>query len=153
MALGVTAATQNIFDAFISDDKTKTFFHGHSFTANPVACAAALASLDLFEKNECIKNIERIALHHKHFINKLQTSNLKPQIKNLRQTGTIVAFEINAGKDEYLNNISASITKLAMEKGIYLRPLGNTVYIMPPYCITDEELNRVYDFLLQLEFN
>jgi adenosylmethionine---8-amino-7-oxononanoate aminotransferase len=153
MALGVTAATQNIFDAFISDDKTKTFFHGHSFTANPVACAAALASLDLFEKNECKKNIERIAARHKNFIVQLQTSNLKYQIKNVRQIGTIVAFEINTGKDEYLNNISSLITKLAMQNGIYLRPLGNTVYIMPPYCITDIELKRVHDFLLNLEFN
>ncbi len=151
MAMGVTAATQNIFDAFVSDDKTKTFFHGHSFTANPIACAASVASLDLIEKEECKKNIARIELMHKNFINKLQTSKLNYKIKNLRQIGTIVAFEINNGKDEYLNNISALITKKSLEKGIYLRPLGNTIYIMPPYCITDDELNFVYDFLLQLD--
>jgi adenosylmethionine-8-amino-7-oxononanoate aminotransferase len=153
MAMGITATTQKIFDAFVSDDKTKTFFHGHSFTANPIACAASLASLDLIKKYECKKNIERIINQHKNFIAKLQASNLKYQIKNTRQIGTIVAFEIDNGKDGYLNNISSLITKKSLEKGIYLRSLGNTVYIMPPYCITDDELNFVYNFLLELDFN
>ena len=151
MAMGVTAATQNIFNAFVSDDKTKTFFHGHSFTANPIACAASLASLDLMEKDECKKNIARIELMHKNFINKLQKEKLKYQIKNVRQVGTIAAFEIDNGNDGYLNNISALITKKSLHNRIYLRPLGNTVYIMPPYCITNDELNLVYDFLLQMD--
>jgi len=155
MAMGVTASSQNIFDAFLSDDKSKSFFHGHSFTANPIACSAALASLDLFEKKECLQQINRIVEYNKNFMNRLagkySLSDSKGYtIKNLRQLGTVVAFEIIGGEDGYLNTISASVTENAMQKGIYLRPLGNTVYIMPPYCITEDELNRVYDFLLEL---
>ena len=150
MALGATAATQKIFEAFSSDDKTKTFFHGHSFTANPIACAASLASLDLFETEECKKNIERIIIQQKEFCNKLQNTNYKIQTKNIRQIGTIIAFEIVDGNDGYLNNISAVITQKALQNGIYLRPLGNTVYIMPPYCVSNEELEKVHGFLFDL---
>src|SRR5579871_1180648 len=148
MALSATAATQKIFDAFMSDDKTKTFFHGHSFTANPIACAASLASLDLLEKEDCKRNIERIIKQQEEFCHQLQTTNDNLQIKNVRQSGTIIAFEITDGNDGYLNNLSSIITKHALQEGIYLRPLGNTVYIMPPYCITEEQLNQVHEFLL-----
>lgn len=142
MALGATAAAQHIVDAFITDDKLKTFFHGHSFTANPLACTAALASLDLLEKESCSENIQNIISLNEVFISQLTTSSLP--LKNLRQLGTIIAFEIEQGKDEYLNDISATITRKILSKGIYLRPLGNTVYIMPPYCITTEQLQQTY---------
>ncbi len=147
LPMGITACTQKIVDAYITDDKLKTFFHGHSYTANPLACAAALASLDLLQKEDCAKQIERIEWQHQSF--STQIRNLKPgtrnKIKNLRQTGTILAFEIiTEGKDEYLNNISAMITKSCLRQGVYIRPLGNTVYIMPPYCITEDQLQKVY---------
>ena len=150
MALGATAATQKIFDAFLSDDRSKTFFHGHSFTANPIACSAALASLDLIEKEECVLRIQNIVNRNEDFITLLKNKNDKLKIKNHRHLGTIIAFEIVSESDSYLNNISATITQQALQNGIYLRPLGNTVYIMPPYCITEEELNKVYNFLLEL---
>ncbi len=150
MALGATACTQRIFDAFVDDDKTKTFFHGHSFTANPIACAASLASLDLLEKEDCMQRIENIVQRNKQFVSQLVTQHSASGTKNVRQLGTIVAFEINTGKDEYLNNISATVTSQALQKGIYLRPLGNTIYIMPPYCVTDEQLSCIYAFLLEL---
>jgi adenosylmethionine-8-amino-7-oxononanoate aminotransferase len=150
MALGVTAATQKIFDAFLSDDRSKTFFHGHSFTANPIACSAALASLDLIEKEDCVLQIQNIVKRNQDFITQLKTKNNKLKTKNLRNLGTIIAFEIVSESDSYLNNISTTITQQALQNGIYLRPLGNTVYIMPPYCITEEELNKVYNFLLRL---
>jgi adenosylmethionine-8-amino-7-oxononanoate aminotransferase len=146
MALGVTAATQKIFDAFLSDDRNKTFFHGHSFTANPIACSSALASLDLLEKEDCKKNVEHLVGKNTHFISSL-TDHQHGTIRKMRQLGTIVAFEIISGIDSYLNSISSIITEQALQNGIYLRPLGNTVYIMPPYCITEEELSRVYKFL------
>jgi len=151
MALGVTACSQRIFEAFLSDDRSKTFFHGHSFTANPIACSAALASLDLLQKEDCLRSIQNISFQNKKFISGLESSNEKRRIKNIRQLGTIAAFEIITGNDEYLNNISFSVTKQAMENGIYVRPLGNTVYIMPPYCISGEELEKVYDFLTHLK--
>jgi len=155
LAMGVTACTKKIFDAFLSDDKRKTFFHGHSFTANPVACAAALASLDLLETECCQNQIKHIVDRHKDFADDLHqiagnqtTANIT--IKDIRQLGTVVAFELETGDDGYLNSISVEITGNALQNGIYLRPLGNTVYFMPPYCIRDEELDKVYAFLKSL---
>lgn len=146
MALGVTACTDRIYQAYVNDDSLKTFFHGHSFTANPLACSAALASLDLLEKDSCIAQIEMIVAAHSNFVEKLKKSDLP--IKDIRNLGTILAFEIDEGKKEYLNQVSSSITQKAMQRGIYIRPLGNTVYLMPPYCITAKELDTVYNFIL-----
>ncbi len=148
MALGVTACTAEIYDAYITDDALKTFFHGHSFTANPLACTAALASLDLLQQAACQQQIQMICEENQRFSVQLMNSGLP--YKNIRVRGTILAFEIEQGKDEYLNNISSVITSQALSKGIYIRPLGNTVYIMPPYCITREELQQVYDCLLSI---
>lgn len=148
MALGVTACHNRVYEAFVDDDTYKTFFHGHSFTANPLACTAALASLDLFEQNNCLEKTQWITALHKKFLEKLQSSHLP--VKGCRISGTILAFEIRQGKDEYLNSISQEFTEQAMDLGVYLRPLGNTVYIMPPYCITGEELQQVYDCIITL---
>ncbi len=152
MALGVTACTEKIYTAFVSENKLHTFFHGHSFTANPLACTAAIASLDLLEKESCQERIEWICVQQANFIAQIINNvNIYPiKVHNPRQLGTIAAFEISSGADEYLNNISSTITKKCLEQGVYLRPLGNTVYIMPPYCITKEELEKVYDVLLSV---
>ncbi len=148
MALGVTACTQKIYEEFVSDDKTKTLFHGHSFTANPLACAAGIASFELIQKEECLKGIENIILHHEKFIKKLQPFQEKNYIKNLRQMGTILAFEIcTSDKDDYLNNISKDFTPFCMKHGVYLRSMGNTIYIMPPYCITTKQLKKIYEVI------
>ncbi|MFT3822489.1 MAG: adenosylmethionine--8-amino-7-oxononanoate transaminase [Chitinophagaceae bacterium] len=143
MPLGVTACSQRIYEAFVTDDKFKTFFHGHSFTANPLACAVAGASLDLLLQEDCLQRIAVIAQQHQQFITVLN-NRYSNAAKNIRQLGTILAFEIAKGKDEYLNTISSVITEKALQKGIYLRPLGNTVYLMPPYCITVQQLQQVY---------
>jgi adenosylmethionine---8-amino-7-oxononanoate aminotransferase len=145
MALGVTAATEKIFRAFLSDDKRKTLFHGHSFTANPVACSASLASLDLLLEEDCLRRIGQLSRRHQVFLDTLRSF---PVVKNARTLGTILAFEINTGRDEYINAIGPGITRAALEAGIYLRPLGNTVYVMPPYCMTEKEMDQVYDFLV-----
>ncbi len=147
MALGVTACTDAIYQAFVNDDKLKTFFHGHSFTANPLACTTALASLHLLAQNNCLQTIAWIEAANKAFAEKLTTHYSPLTIKNVRVLGTILAFEIASGKDEYLNNIASIITQKAMAAGVYIRPLGNTVYIMPPYCITADELQKVYEVL------
>ncbi len=149
MALGVTACTQRIYEAFLQEDTLKTFFHGHSFTANPLACAAALASLDLLEKESCLDNIERIGRQHRAFAASL-AAEFPASTKNIRSLGTLFAFELIQGKDEYLNNIGKEITKKALAQGVYIRPLGNTVYLMPPYCITEEELVKVYKVIREI---
>ncbi len=152
MALGITACTLKIYDAFVSDDKAQTLFHGHSFTANPLACTAALASLDLLERKNCERKINKIIKRNNKFAEKLRNANYKALIKNVRQLGTIVAFEIISMEgDQYLNNINASFTKFCLDNRVYLRSLGNTIYIMPPYCITKKQLKKVFavieDFL------
>jgi adenosylmethionine-8-amino-7-oxononanoate aminotransferase len=144
MALGATAATDRIFDAFLSDDRTKALFHGHSFTANPLACSAALASLDLLEDEDCSDRITALTTQHRAFAEKI---GRHPAVNNVRVLGTVMAFELNAGKSEYTNAIGMELTRQSLQNGIYLRPLGNTVYIMPPYCITEQELEQVYGFL------
>ena len=147
MALGATACTQKIYDAYVSDDAHKTFFHGHSFTANPIACSAANASLDLFSAEKSLEKVQFISNQNILFIKKLEQFK---NIKNTRALGTILAFEITQGKDEYLNYISAYITQKALDKNVYLRPLGNTVYIMPPYCIREEELQKIFSVLIEI---
>ncbi|MFA4850990.1 MAG: adenosylmethionine--8-amino-7-oxononanoate transaminase [Bacteroidales bacterium] len=142
MALGVTSCTQEIFDAFLSDDKTKTLYHGHSYTANPVACSAALASLDLYEKEECFGNVKRIESKHSGFFNKIKDH---PAIHNIRQKGTILAIELKTNDDtSYLNFLGDEIYSFFISKGIILRPLGNIIYILPPYCILNEDLSYIY---------
>jgi adenosylmethionine-8-amino-7-oxononanoate aminotransferase len=142
MALGVTTCNEKIHSAFLSPDKLKTFYHGHSYTANPIACSAALASLDLLLTEDCTNNRKRIEANHRGFINKYTGHQL---LKNLRLKGTILAFEVQTNEnDDYFNSISRLKHKF-VEKGIILRPLGNTIYIMPPYCTTDAQLQKIYD--------
>jgi adenosylmethionine-8-amino-7-oxononanoate aminotransferase len=145
LALGVTASTERIFQAFFSDNKLKTLFHGHSYTANPLACSAGLASLDLLQKEDCLSRIQAITARHREFADKIRAL---PVVRNVRTLGTVIAFEINTGEDSYTNTIGGDIMQAALEDGIYLRPLGNTAYLMPPYCTTDEELGKLYDFLI-----
>jgi adenosylmethionine-8-amino-7-oxononanoate aminotransferase len=142
MAMGVTSSTENIYSAFLSDDKMKTFFHGHSYTANPVACAAALASMDLLLKPESMGNIQRISSQHTKFRDKIQHHS---KLKDVRQTGTILALEwkTEAGTS-YFNDLRDKLYNFLLEQGIILRPLGNIIYILPPYCISNDELAYIY---------
>jgi adenosylmethionine-8-amino-7-oxononanoate aminotransferase len=147
MALGVTTCTQHIYDAFLSDDRLKTLFHGHSFTANPIACAAALASMDLFVDPSTAQNIQRITHSHRQFALQLQEQK---GIKTVRQTGTILAMEWETGSQtSYFSNLRDTLYQYFLNAGIILRPLGNVVYILPPYCITDEQLDYIYRTILQ----
>lgn len=142
MALGLTTCTSEIYNAFLSDDKLKTLFHGHSFTANPVACSAALASLDLLLDKETLKNIDRITQSHHEFLNKIKDH---PRLKNIRQTGTIIALEWEStGETSYFNSLRDNLYNFFLDQGIILRPLGNIVYVLPPYCINREQLSYVY---------
>lgn len=143
MALGVTVCTRQIFDAFYADDRMKTFFHGHSYTGNALACAAANASLDLLVAEKCKEQIRFVCDSHAAFANSIRNH---PFVKAVRQRGTIVAVELNTKEDSsYFNNIQALLYQYYLERGVFLRPLGNIVYLMPPYCITKEELETVYD--------
>ncbi|HLO79714.1 MAG TPA: adenosylmethionine--8-amino-7-oxononanoate transaminase [Chitinophagaceae bacterium] len=146
LPLSITTCTQKIYDAFVQDDKLKTFFHGHSYTANPIACAAAVASLELLKDENCMDSIQRISTSNLQFAKDLEDQQLP--LSNIRSLGTILAFEVDDKSHEYLNVTGHLIGRTAMEKGLYIRPLGNTVYIMPPYCITPDETNTLYTVLV-----
>lgn len=142
MALGVTTCTSEIYNMFLSDDKLKTLFHGHSFTANPVACSAALASMDIFLQEETRQNIQRIVQSHQEFADKIRGH---AKIKDLRQTGTILAIEWETGDDtSYFSSLRDNLYHYFLHAGIILRPLGNIIYILPPYCITNDQLHYIY---------
>ena len=143
LPLGVTAAPEFVYEAFLSNDKYKTFFHGHSFTANPIACRAALASLELLQKPECLINIQQIVMEHQQFAEVIKGH---PRIAEIRILGTIIAIELKTDAERgYLNPVSEHITDFFLERNIYLRPLGNVIYCTPPYSISEAELTLIYD--------
>ena len=145
MPLGVTSCSQQIFDAFLSDDRMKTFYHGHSFTANPVTCAAACASLDIFEQSETMKDVQRISSMHKEFISTMPSN---PAIADIRQKGTILAIELKTNENtKYLNTIGDKARTFFLSKKIIIRPLGNVIYILPPYCIYNDDLKYIYSVI------
>ncbi|NQX38890.1 adenosylmethionine-8-amino-7-oxononanoate aminotransferase [Pedobacter steynii] len=147
MPLGVTTCNQKIFDAFLSDDKLKTLYHGHSFTANPVACAASLASLDILLKPETLANIQRIKSKNEAFAAEIKDH---PKVRDVRQTGTILVLEWETGNDtSYLSGLRNQLYLYFLERGIILRPLGNILYILPPYIISDEDLEYIYQTIHQ----
>lgn len=140
LALGVTACTAEIFDAYWSDDRRKTLFHGHSFTANPLACTAALASLELFAIENTMDRVASISSWNRHLADRWRNKYATGSgISGIRQQGTLFAFDIVSEQPGYLNQIGPQITRLALDNNIYLRPLGNTVYFLPPFCLTGDE--------------
>lgn len=148
MPMGITTSSQQIFEAFLSEDKYKTLFHGHSFTANPLACTAALASMELLLKEETLEKINAISQKHFNFSQVLKNH---PKVENVRQTGTIIAWEIkNDEKTSYFNEIGKVLYNEFLKRGIIMRPLGNVMYLVPPYCITPEELDFVYGNILEV---
>ncbi|MEZ5003983.1 MAG: adenosylmethionine--8-amino-7-oxononanoate transaminase [Chitinophagales bacterium] len=148
MPLSLTTCKEYIFDNFISEDKLKTFFHGHSYTGNPTACSAALASLALMENPDFKDNITRVHLQHQKFATTLRSIS---NVKNIRLVGTIIAFDvITDEKDSYLNNIRDVLYDAFIAQRVILRPLGNTVYILPPYVITNDQLEKVYNVIIEV---
>jgi adenosylmethionine---8-amino-7-oxononanoate aminotransferase len=143
MPLGVTACSAEIFNAFISEDKLKTLYHGHSYTANPLSCTAALASLDLYEKEECPENVKRISEKHAVFYKEI---NGHASVRNARMLGTVLAIELEtSGNTDYLSSVRDKAYNFFLGKGIIMRPLGNVIYVLPPYCISNDDLDYIYD--------
>jgi len=147
MPLGVTTATQDIFDAFYDDDRMKMLYHGHSFTANPTICTAALASLDLLLTDSCTANRKRIVQAHAAFA---ETIKADPMVAEVRQAGTIIAIEITTDTPSYHHSLRDVMYRFFLEKKIVMRPLGNIIYLIPPYCITNNELDYIYTSIKEL---
>ena len=142
MPMGVTATTGEIFDAFVQDDRSKMLYHGHSFTANAAICAAANASLDLLLEKGCTDKREMIAGTHSEFLSSVAGH---PNLSNLRQTGTIMALDLNAGEQDYHSAIRDKAYKHFLDHGILVRPLGNIIYLLPPYCVSEADLDDAYN--------
>lgn len=146
LPMGVTSCTDRIQSVYRTSDLMKTFFHGHSFTGNPMICASANASLDLLLSDECEKNRDRINANHLDFLSQIQEHEL---VREPRVMGTILAFEINTEKDtSYFNEARHHLYPYFLDKGLLIRPLGNVIYLIPPYIISDEDLDYIYETML-----
>lgn len=140
--LAVTLCRREIFDAHYSTDRTRTFFHSSSYTANPIACAAALANLEVWEREPVMDRIAQVSATHTRRLDGFRDN---PRFANVRQIGTIAALDIVASDAGYMADIGPRLYRGFLDRGLLVRPLGNTVYLMPPYCSTPAELDRVYD--------
>jgi adenosylmethionine-8-amino-7-oxononanoate aminotransferase len=144
LPLAATFTTDRVHDAFTGGDRSRTFFHGHSYTANPIACAAANASLQIFE-NEPV--FERIAAIENAHAARLPAFASDPRVADARRIGTVAAIELAVPDAGYLSSLRPRLYAYYLSRGVLLRPLGNVVYILPPYVITPNELNFVYDVI------
>lgn len=148
LPLGLTVATIDIYDVFLSNEMAKGFLHGHSFTGNPIACAAACASLDVFEKEDTWKNIGRIAQFYEEKRSQFEGHK---QIEALRILGTIFAVELKTGEgNTYFSGVRDHAYEFFLENGLLMRPLGNVVFLNPPYCTTNEQLEKALQKILEL---
>lgn len=146
MPLSLTVVNQRIVDAFDSPDADKAFYHGHSYTGNPMACAAANAALEQLCTQETQANWSRIHEAHLAFSKELKTFD---RVKNIRLRGTILAFDVSDSSEGYFSSVKKQLQEQFLASGVLLRPLGNVVYVMPPYVITDEELNKTYQAIIK----
>lgn len=140
--MAITSFTQEIFDGFYDDDTNKALFHGHTFTANPTGCAAALAAIKLLETDEVQGNINQVNQQHLAFSERIKTHH---KVVSTRVLGVIFALEVKVdGKQDYYGELRNKLYQFFIENGIILRPVGNIIYILPPYIITDVQLEKVY---------
>ena len=142
LPLAATLCTPRIFEAHLSSDRTKTFFHSSSYTANPLACAAAVANLEVWAREPAVDRVAALAAGQAQ---RLAAFAHDGRFKNVRRLGTIAALDLDVRDAGYLADVGPRLYQFFLERGVLLRPLGNTIYVMPPYCIADIELDLVYD--------
>ena len=141
--MAITSCTEEIYAAFLSNDIGKGFFHCHTYSANPIACAAAIATIELLQTDEIQNNIQQIITSHSVFNQRIKNH---PKIKSTRQIGVIFALDLNT-KNERYGGLRDKLLKFFMKNGVFLRPLGNTIYIQVPYIITQKQLEKVYQVI------
>ena len=140
--MGVTAVREEIFERFVSAERSQMFFHGHSYTANPIACAAARASLNLLDDASQFRR-EKIEVVHR---DRLACLSTHPKVRNARVLGTIGAFDL-ADSSGYLDSRGRALADYALRNNVLIRPLGGTVYLLPPFCTLPEELTYAYQVI------
>ncbi|WCC45085.1 adenosylmethionine--8-amino-7-oxononanoate transaminase [Tenacibaculum finnmarkense] len=138
--MAITSCTEEIYSTFLSNDIAKGFFHCHTYSANPIACSAALASIELLQTKEIQDSIEFISNAHKVFEDKIKQHS---KVASTRSKGVILAIDLKTNANRY-GSLRDELLKYFMEDGVFLRPLGNTIYIQPPYVITEKQLKKVY---------
>ncbi|MFI8604812.1 adenosylmethionine--8-amino-7-oxononanoate transaminase [Cellulophaga baltica] len=139
--MAATSCTQQVYDAFFSTEIAKGLFHGHTYTANPLACTAALAGIELLTSKAMQDNIERVIASHQKFDIEIKDH---PKVARTRQTGTIYALDLAVEMERY-GNLRDKLMAHFMSQGVFLRPLGSTIYISAPYVVTNEQLRKIYD--------
>ncbi len=145
LPLGLTVSTQDIYRGFLSDKKEKMFFHGHSFTANPLSCAAAVASMKILKQKSTQKNWQRIQKFHQKEVAQIKNH---PKVKDADVCGTIARVELRSSKSTgYTSRWAEHVSTQALKEGVFLRPLGNIAYILPPYCTSNQELQKIWSVL------
>lgn len=138
--MAITSCTRKVYDAFYSDDIAKGLFHGHTYTANPIACTAALAGIELLQSEEMQQNIERIIKTHQKFNDEIKDH---PKVSSTRQCGIIFALDLNVKMERY-GNLRDKLFQYFMDNGVFLRPLGNTIYILAPYVVSEVQMQKIY---------
>ncbi|MGB7395271.1 MAG: adenosylmethionine--8-amino-7-oxononanoate transaminase [Pricia sp.] len=146
LPMAVTSCTQKVYDAFYSNDMAKGLFHGHTYTANPLSCVAALAGLELLQSDEIQNAIERITASHRRFDEKIRNH---PKVASTRQCGVIYALDLNVKMERY-GKLRDKLFRHFMENGVFLRPLGSTIYILAPYIISDQQLEKIYSAITEV---
>jgi len=144
LPLALTITNKKVYDSFLSNEKSKLFFHGHSFTGNPVSCAAAVANIKQIKKLKWKKQWHRIQSFHQKKISALKENK---KLIDARYCGTIAALEFRLNKTGYTSSFAENFSHKARKKGVFLRPLGNVVYILPPYCTTNAELSQIWSVI------
>jgi len=139
--LAVTLASEAIYAAHLSQDRAKMFFHSSSYTANPIACAAANANLAIWREEPVLMRIADLATRQRE---RLTALTRHPAVRNARSIGTIAALELGDAEGSYLSQLGPKLLAFFRDRNLLLRPLGNTIYIMPPYCIGDDDLDAIY---------
>jgi adenosylmethionine-8-amino-7-oxononanoate aminotransferase len=146
LPLAVTLCRSEIFEAHFSHDRSRTFFHSSSYTANPIACAAAKANLDLWNDPAVVARVAAVAAMQEKALTPFRADE---RFKNVRRTGTITAFELEARDAGYLAGIGPRLLAFFANRDLLLRPLGNTIYVMPPYCVTEADLDEIYAAIME----
>jgi adenosylmethionine-8-amino-7-oxononanoate aminotransferase len=141
LPLAATLCTAAIFDAHLSTDRRRTFFHSSSYTANPIACAAALANLAVWQAEPVAQRLTSLERMHRDRLARFQSD---PRFSNVRQTGTIAALDLNVATTGYLSDVGPKLRAFFRQRDLLIRPLGNVIYLLTPYCVTSEDLDRAY---------
>jgi len=146
LPLAATLCGQKFFDAHYSPDRSKMFFHSSSYTANPIACAVACANVQIWADPCVLGNVQNLVKAQAQHLSQIKSHQ---RYENIRQCGTITALDVKVGDQGYMSDIAPKLYNYFQGMDVLLRPLGNTVYILPPYCLTENDLDKIYHAVSQ----